>query len=98
MYGNIYLSLLLILFSWYRFWSTVVFNKQATMGLCTFLQEAASPHLMDQLPQDDDVLTIYIEIDHFAYKLFKRLTTSSENEVIIFSVLKKYIIIFILYY
>ena len=51
------------------------------MGLCTFLQEAAPPHLMDQLPKDDDVLIIYNEIDHFAYKLFKRLTTSSENEV-----------------
>ncbi|XP_001944181.1 activating signal cointegrator 1 complex subunit 2 isoform X1 [Acyrthosiphon pisum] len=66
--------------SFKEFWSTVVFNKQATMGLCTFLQEAAPPHLMDQLPQDSDVLTIYNEIDHFAYKLFKRLTTSSENE------------------
>ncbi|CAI6353516.1 unnamed protein product [Macrosiphum euphorbiae] len=63
-----------------EFWSTVVFNKQATMGLCTFLQEAAPPHLMDQLPQDGDVLIVYNEIDNFAYKLFKRLTKSSENK------------------
>ncbi|XP_060841960.1 activating signal cointegrator 1 complex subunit 2-like [Rhopalosiphum padi] len=66
--------------SFKEFWSTVVFNKQATMGLCTFLQEAAPPHLMDQLPQDSDVMVIYNEIEYFAYKLFKRLTTSSENE------------------
>lgn len=51
------------------------------MGLCTFLQEAAPPYLMDQLPQDDNVINIYNEIDHFAYLLLKRLTTSSENEV-----------------
>lgn len=57
------------------------------MGLCTFLQEAAPPHLMDQLPQDDDVLIIYNEIDNFAYKLFKRLTTSSENKVLILTVI-----------
>jgi len=51
------------------------------MGLCTFLQEAAPPHLMDQLPQDGDVLIVYNEIDNFAYKLFRRLTKSSENKV-----------------
>lgn len=61
-----------------------MFNKHATLGLCTFLQEAAPPHLMDQLPHDDDVLNIYNEIDHFAFLFLKRLTTSSENEVIIF--------------
>ncbi|XP_025207178.1 activating signal cointegrator 1 complex subunit 2-like [Melanaphis sacchari] len=66
--------------SFKEFWSTVVFNKQATMGLCTFFQEGAPPHLMDQLPQDDDMLIIYHEINHFAYELFKRLTTSTENE------------------
>jgi len=55
------------------------------MGLCTFLQEAAPPHLMDQLPQDGDVLIIYNEIYNFAYKLFKRLTKSSENKVFIFA-------------
>ncbi|XP_026820117.1 activating signal cointegrator 1 complex subunit 2-like [Rhopalosiphum maidis] len=66
--------------SFKEFWSTVVFNKQATMGLCTFLQEAAPPHLMDQLPQDDNVLIIYNEIYHFAFKLLERLTTSSEDE------------------
>lgn len=65
------------------------------MGLCTFLQEAAPPHLMDQLPQDDDVLTIYNEIDHFAYKLFKRLTTSSENEVLILTVFLKNVLLFL---
>lgn len=53
------------------------------MGLCTFLQEGAPPHLMDQLPEDDDVLNIYNEVDSFAYKLFKRLTKSSENKVFI---------------
>jgi len=70
------------------------------MGLSTFLQEAAPPHLMDQLPQDGDVLTIYNEIDHFAYQLFKRLTTSSENEVLIFTLfLKNFVfIVFILFY
>jgi len=52
------------------------------MGLRTFLQDAAPPHLMDQLPQDDDILIIYNKIDHYAYKLFERLTTSSENKVI----------------
>ncbi|KAL4136098.1 hypothetical protein QTP88_007665 [Uroleucon formosanum] len=66
--------------SFKKFWSTVVFNKQATVGLCTFLQEGAPPHLMDQLPEDDDVLNIYNEVDSFAYKLFKRLTKSSENK------------------
>lgn len=68
----------------YRFWSTVVFNKNATVGLCTFLQEAAPSHLIDQLPQDDDVLYIINEIEHYAYLLLKRLTTSAENKVIIF--------------
>lgn len=68
---------------YFRFWSTVIFNKQATIGLCSFLQEAAPPHLMDQLPQDDDVLNIYNEIDNLAYFLLKRLTTSFENEVIL---------------
>jgi len=67
------------------------------MGLCTFLQEAAPPHLMDQLPQDSDVMVIYNEIEYFAYKLFKRLTTSSENEVIILNVFKQYFY-FILFY
>lgn len=38
---------------------------------------------MDQLPQDDDMLNIYSEIDHFAFLLLKRLTTFSENEVLI---------------
>lgn len=51
------------------------------MGLSTFLQEAAPPHLKDQLPQDDDVLNIYNEVDYFAYKLLIRLTTHFENEV-----------------
>lgn len=55
------------------------------MGLRTFLEEAAPPHLMDQLPQDDELLNIYIIIDHFAYLLLKRLTTSSENEVFVFT-------------
>lgn len=68
------------------------------MGLCTFLQEAAPPHLIDQLPQDVDVLTIYNEIDHFAYKLFERLTTSSENEVLIFIVFLKNELLFLFYF
>lgn len=68
---------------YFRFWSTIIFNKQATIGLCSFLQEAAPPHLMDQLPLDDDVLNIYNEIDHFAFLLLKRLTTSFENEVVL---------------
>jgi len=68
------------------------------VGLCTFLQEATPPHLIDQLPQDVDVLTIYNEIDHFAYKLFKRLTTSSENEVLIFIVFLKNELLFLFYF
>lgn len=67
--------------SYFRFWSTVVFNKDATVGLCSFLQEATPPHMMDQFPQDKDMINIYKEIDHLAYLLFKRLTTSSENQV-----------------
>lgn len=58
-----------------------MFNKDATIGLCSFLQEAAPPHMMDQFPQDNDIINIYKEIDHFAYLLFIRLTKSSENEV-----------------
>jgi len=52
------------------------------LGLRTFLQDASPTHLMDQLPKDDDILNIYYEVDHFAYLLIKRLTTSSENEVL----------------
>jgi len=37
---------------------------------------------MDQFPQDDDMLNVFYEIDHFAFLLLKRLTTSSENEVL----------------
>jgi len=92
------LNLLLIIFECSRFWSTVVFNKQATLGLCTFLQEAAPPHMMDQLPQHDDVLMIYNEIDHFAFKLFKRLTTSSENKVLIFKVFLNNLFIILFYF
>lgn len=84
---NIYFYLILIkIFLHFRFWSTVIFNKEATVGLKTFLQEAAPPHLLDQLPKDDDVLNIYREIDYFAFILFKRLTTSSENEVLLFTI------------
>jgi len=68
------------------------------MGLCTFLQEAAPPHLMDLLPQDDDVLMIYNKIDHFAYKLFKRLTTSSENKVLIHSHFQQFIIYYFFFF
>jgi len=68
------------------------------MGLCTFLQEAAPPHLMDQLPQDNDVLMIYNEIDHFAYKLFKRLTTSSENKVLIFTMILNNLLLLLFVY
>lgn len=71
---------LLILY-YFRFWSTVVYNKEATVGLYSFLQEAAPPYLIDQLPQDDNILNIYYKIYNFAYLLINRLTTSSENEV-----------------
>lgn len=37
---------------------------------------------MDQFPQDDDMLNVFYEIDHFAFLLLKRLTTSYENEVL----------------
>ncbi|VVC38521.1 Hypothetical protein CINCED_3A008291 [Cinara cedri] len=62
-----------------KFWSTIVFNKEATMGLNSFLQEAAPPHLMDQLPQDDDILEIYSTVDYYAFLVFKRLTKHAEN-------------------
>ncbi|XP_054269599.1 activating signal cointegrator 1 complex subunit 2 [Macrosteles quadrilineatus] len=65
---------------YHRFWSEVAYNKQFLDGINTFLQNAPPFYMIDQLPEDKDVLKMFRNVQRLVFKVLTRLTSTRESE------------------
>lgn len=73
----IYLYYIFIIYSLYRFWSNIIFNRSILNTLVSFLQEAPPFYALENFPPD--MLQLLEILSRYVLITFTRLITNKEN-------------------